>query len=395
MKITVFGDMMCEPPVLKGAKMKNGEYDFSPMFSKIIPMIEEADYTITNLEFPLAGEKAGYTDRYFAFNAPDSYAQAVKDIGIDLVSTVNNHSLDRGIEGLEETVRTLDRIGLDHTGTFLKEKGREEAFYFEVQGVKFALVAYTYHTNKALTDPDYADCINYLRGKTATYLPEVSKRLVTPVDRLLKKWKEEHRAIVKKMIGLPPTIERADDYMDMEKIEPYMKRFTEDIRAAKEKADFVICLPHVGGQFNPKPGAFSEYVIDQAVKAGADAVLASHSHMVQKAVWCNGVPCAFSLGNFSMSPNSNIIVKENLPEYGLAMHLYFEGAKIEKVTFSILKAVEKKGELLVAWPVDALYATLKNEREKEKLIRDVRQVYGYVTDGEISGEVIQKEYLLS
>ena len=163
--------------------------------------------------------------------------------------------------------------------------------------------------------------------------------------------------------------------------------------AAKEKADFVICCPHVGGQFNPIPGKFSEYVVSEAVKAGADAVLASHSHMVQKAEFIDGVPCAFSLGNFSMSPNSTIIVNKNLPEYGLAMHLYLDSKKVEKVTFSILKAVEKRGKQLVSWPVDMLYETL-DKKEKEKLVKDVKQVYKYVKNEDITENVIQKEYLL-
>lgn len=393
MKITVLGDMMCEPPILKASKTKDG-YDFSGVFSKIKPTFDEADYVITNLEFPLAGEEAGYTDRFYAFNAPDSYAEAVKDAGVDLVSTVNNHTFDRGAKGMLRTIEVLDRIGLAHTGTFLPDK-HEEAYYFELDGTRFAVVAYTYATNKGVKgeDPKYLDCVNYLRPyNLPTYLPEVSAKLKTWVDKRFPKMKEEHRAVIKMAVGLPNTIERADDYIDYEASKPYITRFAEDIKKAKEKADIVICYPHVGGQFNPQPGKFSEYAVGEAVKAGADVVLAGHSHMVQPITFVDGVPCAYSLGNFSMSPNSTIIVKKNLPEYSLAVHLYTESGRIEGITFSILKAVEKKGKQMVVYPVDLLYGELKSERERAKLKKDVLQVYRYAMGKEPEGDVIQKEY---
>ncbi len=392
MKITVLGDMMCEPPILKASKTKDG-YDFGGVFAKIKPMFDESDYVITNLEFPMAGEEAGYTDRFYAFNAPDSYATAVKEAGVDLVSTVNNHTFDRGAKGMLRTIEVLDRVGLAHTGTFPLGK-REEAYYFELDGVKFALVAYTYTTNKGVygEDAKYLECVNYLKPlNMRTYLPEVSAKMKTWVDKRFPKMKEEHRAIIKMAVGLPNTIERADDYINEEESAPYIAQFTEDIKKAKEKADIVICYPHVGGQFNPVPGKFSEYVVAQALKAGADTVLAGHSHMVQPVKYIDGVLCAYSLGNFSMSPNSTIIVKKNLPEYSLAIHLYVESGRISNATFSILKAVEKRGKQLVTYPVDVLYSELKSEKEKELLKKHVAQVYKYATGKELT-DGIQKEY---
>ena len=395
MKITVLGDMMCEPPILKASRTK-GDYDFSGVFSRIKPMFDEADYVITNLEFPMAGEEAGYTDRFYAFNAPDTYAAAVKEAGVDLVSTANNHTFDRGAKGMLRTIEVLDRIGLAHTGSFLPGQ-RKEAHYFEFDGVRYGVIAYTYATNKGVKgeDPAYLDCVNYLRPyNLPTYLPEVSAKMRTWVDKRFPKMKEEHRAIIKMAVGLPNTIERADDYIDYEASKPYIERFTEDIRKAKENADIVICYPHVGGQFNPQPGEFSKYVVAEAVKAGADIVLAGHSHMVQPITTVDGVICAYSLGNFSMSPNSTIIVKKNLPEYSLAMHLYTEGGRIDRVTFSILKAVEKRGKQMVVYPVDVLYGEIKSKKERSLLEQHVRQVYRYAMGKDPEGDIIQKEYVV-
>ena len=131
------------------------------------------------------------------------------------------------------------------------------------------------------------------------------------------------------------------------------------------------------------------------MKAGADAVIASHSHMVQKAEIINGVPLAYSLGNINMSPNSRIIIKKHLPDYGIALHMYIENKRIEKITFSILKGVEKSGTQISSRPIDELYAATKSKREKRKLEKHVRQVYKYVTERELEGEIIRREYDLT
>ena len=82
-----------------------------------------------------------------------------------------------------------------------------------------------------------------------------------------------------------------------------------------------------------------------------------------------------------------------MPEYGLTVHLYFEDGRLEKTTLTILKAVEKKGQLLVSWPVDELHKTL-NRRGQKKLQKDVKQVLNWLFQGKYQGPVIQEEYLI-
>ena len=55
-KITFFGDIMCEPPVLAGAKQKDGSYNFDYVFARTQSLLDEADYRVGNLETPLAGD---------------------------------------------------------------------------------------------------------------------------------------------------------------------------------------------------------------------------------------------------------------------------------------------------------------------------------------------------
>ncbi len=399
MKITFIGDIMIEPPVLKAAKQRDGSYNFDEVFDYARGLLGEADILVGNLDTPLAGPEALYTQHYYAFNAPDAYADAVKKAGFDMVSTANNHTFDRGFEGAERTLRVLDEKGIGHHGSFLPGGTHPEAFYIEKDGVRVAVIAYTYGTNyggsgqRCLAEGEKEGTVNLLRPQAETvYQPGVLRK--DWVDKLFPKMRNEKRGDIKKLLGMPTNTPRADDRLDKRTMEPYVKRFQADIRKAKKNADLVLFYPHAGGQFNPYPGAISEYVMEKGLQAGADAILASHSHMLQKAVLRHGVPCAYSLGNYNMDPESSLILHEYLPNYGIAMHLYVENKKIVKTTFSILRMQRAPSGQVCAWPVDELYKTL-DEKGRQQLEKDVAKVYKTVNETRLQGEVIQREYELT
>ena len=118
MKITFVGDIMIEPPVLKAARQADGSYNFDEVFAHSQSLFDEADILIGNLETPMAGEEAVYTDDFYVFNAPDTYADAVKKAGFDMVATSNNHTYDRGYEGLKRTIKVLDEKGVSGQFSF-------------------------------------------------------------------------------------------------------------------------------------------------------------------------------------------------------------------------------------------------------------------------------------
>ena len=63
-KISILGDIMCEPLLLKAAK-KGGSYDFSGVFENVKELLSESDYVIGNLETPLAGKEAKYVNELY------------------------------------------------------------------------------------------------------------------------------------------------------------------------------------------------------------------------------------------------------------------------------------------------------------------------------------------
>ncbi len=113
--ITAIGDIMCQNTQYKDAyDSSNDTYDFSYVFSEIKSRFEDSDLTIGNLETTLAGEERKYSG-YPTFNTPEQLAKNLKDLGIDVLSTANNHSLDKGYDGLVSTLKFLDEQNISHT----------------------------------------------------------------------------------------------------------------------------------------------------------------------------------------------------------------------------------------------------------------------------------------
>lgn len=395
-KVTFFGDIMCEPTVLKGAK-KGKDYDFNYVFSGVQSILKGADYRIGNLETPLCSKEMGYCNDFADFGCPESMADALKNAGFDLISTANNHAFDRKQEGLVYTINALDKRGLAHTGTFLPGQEREEAYYLDIGGMTVAVICYTYNTNFTASgkyckaEGEYADAVNLLRNQEERTFLTTMGTGPTWFDKLTKKFiKSEKRGRIKHFFGVNHAFPKPDDRLYRDTIQPYVDKFTADIHKAKEKADFVIFYPHTGGQFDPHPGAFTEYIFDKAVEAGADAVIASHAHVVQKALFRGNTLCAYSLGNFNMDPCSGLVFPATLPGYGLALHLYLDEGKLQKATFSITAARKEKGKL-VTRPVQELYPLLK-EKKKERFCKEVKWIYETVVRQPLTGDIIREEY---
>ena len=113
-RLTFVGDIACDRPLLKAAK-HGGKYDFSRVF-QTQEVFQGSDFVIGNLESCFGG--GHYGKKPYHYSVPDSFGDAIRDAGFDLVSTANNHCLDEGVEGLERTIKVLDRLGISHTGTF-------------------------------------------------------------------------------------------------------------------------------------------------------------------------------------------------------------------------------------------------------------------------------------
>lgn len=140
------GDLMQHSPQFMHARQPDGTFNYDICFEEVKPYIEAADIAIGNLEVTLGGPP--YTG-YPCFSAPDDWLWAIKKTGFDVLTTSNNHCLDRGKRGLERTLTMTDSAGILTLGTYRNAEERQQRYplLVEQNGIRFAFITYTYDMN--------------------------------------------------------------------------------------------------------------------------------------------------------------------------------------------------------------------------------------------------------
>lgn len=179
-KITAIGDIMCHSPNFKAAyDSSTNTYDFSPFFKNISKYTSNADITVGNLETTFAGEARGYSG-YPTFNSPSELGKAIKDIGVDVLGTANNHCMDKGYSGLASTLDTLDELGFSHMGTSRSEEEQNTVLVKNVKGINIAFLAFTYGTNGITIPSDKSYSVNLIDKELI--LKQINKAKELDVD---------------------------------------------------------------------------------------------------------------------------------------------------------------------------------------------------------------------
>ena len=161
-KMSVIGDIMCHDSQYKDAYVSSTDsYDFSYVFSDIQKYIQVADIAVGNLETTFAGKERGYSN-YPTFNTPEQLAYNLKTLGIDVLSTSNNHSLDKGYKGIVSTLDFLDDAGIAHTGTYRTEEEQNQILVQNVKGITMAFLSFTYGTNGIPVPSGKDYCVNLI-----------------------------------------------------------------------------------------------------------------------------------------------------------------------------------------------------------------------------------------
>lgn len=403
-KISFTGDIMCEKPLLRAA-CQNGKYNFSYVFENISSLLQESNAVVGNLETVFAGEKSGYTKELYSFNTPDNFAVEMKKAGIRYVSTANNHCLDRGIDGINRTLHLLDDLGIKHFGTARSEKERNKIVTIDIGEKKVALLSYTYGTNiednhiYLPKDKEYAvNMLKSQKNEERKFLQTVNKdNIRSRISKRLRKFTTlEQRMKIKARLGILHNSAKIDNIAEGDIVEENISKMKQDVKRARGVADIVIMCLHSGGLFNQEIGTYTEYIMRELENAGVDIVIGNHPHVVQKfRIFDSGMKTIYSLGNFSISASSVYILHENHPEISVLFHVYLnqDTCKVEKISGSLLKIVEKKNGMLTVAETTKLYHKLIGGIEKKELFSDCKKVY-YQLTGTSENFEMKKEYTL-
>lgn len=238
------GDAMMHQAQIDAARTSTGGYDYSGCFVPVRHIVEDADYAVVNLETPLG--KNRFTG-YPCFNAPVSYAEALKEAGFDLFLTANNHTLDRRDAGLHHTITALDSLGVPHIGTYHDASSRQKnvPFVTIIKGFKIGFLNYTYGTN-----------------------------------------------------GIPVQKEAVVDYIDRDRI-------AADVKAARKAgAELIVCCMHWGNEYELLPASSQKSLAEFLKSQGVELIIGGHPHVVQPyrmftdTVSGRKGAVVYSLGNF-------------------------------------------------------------------------------------------------
>ena len=187
------GDIMCHNTMFKDAyKVDTKEYDFSYFFDDIKYHLQTPDITVGNLETTFAGSKIGYSG-YPTFNTPETLAKTLKNVGFDVVSTANNHCIDKGYSGIESTINYLDEADIAHTGTYKSKESQDTILVKNVKGINIAFLSFTYGTN-GIKIPDGKEyCVNLNDQETILSQLELAKQTNSDLICVCMHWGVEYQ----------------------------------------------------------------------------------------------------------------------------------------------------------------------------------------------------------
>lgn len=285
--IKMVGDCLIHSGIYKAAHESNGEYNFDFMFEHIKEDIEAADIAIINQETIFTADINGYSG-YPMFGSPIDVGIAEVDAGFDIVAHSTNHTIDKGVQGILDTLFFWEE-NYPHIGVLGIHDSEEDSdiYYKETNGIKFAFVNYTYGLNGL----------------------------------------ESRRA------GKEYLVDMLTD-SDIETT----------LAEAEENAELTIAILHVGNEYVYKPTEYAQEQIDKFIDNGADIVLCAHPHVVEpyemrETTSGNKALVYYSLGNFISSQDEVPRVLGGLADITITKTTYNNEVSLEITDYNMIPLV--------------------------------------------------------
>jgi poly-gamma-glutamate synthesis protein (capsule biosynthesis protein) len=213
--------------------------DYSWPFLKIADYLNSADLTIINLESPFAEAKSYFVPTgSFMFKANPAAIAGLTISGVDLITLANNHSLNQGADGINETQKILTEAGIKAIGAGENEAAAHNPAIFTVNEKRFGFLSYAYPEDNSVAAADRTGIAG----------------------------------------------------MDIDKM-------AEDITKLKTEADVIVILMHAGEEYTTKPNKQQIAFAHAAIDSGADLVIGHHPHWPQIWEYYQDKPIIYSLGN--------------------------------------------------------------------------------------------------
>ena len=286
--VVAAGDNLIHYSVYKNAEALAGGvgYDFKPLYENMRGIIEGADVAIIDEETitSASNEVRGANGGALIFNSPPEAADAVIDLGFDVFTMANNHLLDYGTAGLEESINFWNQKAKENDltvlGAYLNEEDANNIRVREVNGVKIAFLAYCEHIN------GFDDLL-----------------LSSPL-RVIKNSEED-------------VIQR-------------------QIQQARQIADAVVVSAHWGNEDTFVVRDDVKELAQKMINWGADVILGCHTHVPQTMEWLTRPDGTkgfvyYSMGNFICAQTDNFNVIGEIPDFDIVIDGATNEVRLEDV----------------------------------------------------------------
>lgn len=258
MNILIAGDF-CPLDVVEQSFRRR---DYELILGEVSPIINNTDYSIVNLECPVCygGEKP-INKCGPNLSCSENGVEAIKWVGFKCVTLANNHFLDFGKEGVENTMNACAKLGVDKVGGGRNIQEASQILYKTINGKKIAIINCCEHEFSIATEA------------TAGCNP------LNPIQQYYS------------------------------------------IKDAKQEAEYVLVIVHGGHEHYQLPSIRMQETYRFFIDAGADAVVNHHQHCYSGYEVYKEKPIFYGLGNFCFSKSGKI---DDIWNYGYMVKIYFE-----------------------------------------------------------------------
>lgn len=215
-------------------------HDPLKIYGDTLPILRQADYRITNLEAPLAGDKF-ITKSGAAFTGREEHIQGIYIAQFDAVSLANNHVFDTGINGFNETCKLLKQKYISHFGAGSNLHEAQKPLIIDKNGIKIAVFSLSEGEDNWAATPT---------------TPGVSPWQIDSLAEKITLCKNE------------------------------------------QQVNATVVIAHCGLEYIPVPPPYVAKAFEKLANAGADLIVGHHPHVPQGLRVYGHTLAYFSLGNY-------------------------------------------------------------------------------------------------
>jgi poly-gamma-glutamate synthesis protein (capsule biosynthesis protein) len=238
-------------------------HDPESAYGDLLPVLRQADLRVVNCECALTTAVTPVWKSGTVFKGAPRHARGLTAVPFDVACLGNNHVLDYGVRGLRETMRLLERSGIQTVGAGLTEDEAHAPLTMVRNGLTIHLV-----------NVSEGEDLTSSRGGPGVFGWDIPRAIAT-------------------------------------------------IRRCKKAGGVVIAIAHCGLEYVPYPPPYVVAAFRAMIEAGADAVIGHHPHVPQGIEYCKGRPIAYSLGNFLFYQHTELFHRKT----GFCVSLEFDGQR--------------------------------------------------------------------